>query len=254
MVLDEEDGVEEDTEYIGLVDDAYSDADDGYDEEGEEEDNEEEYPGYEETFEPQWFEGGARGCDIPTLVLNTDPAELNLDAARKEREEFKCLWEEAMAKGEDRIELGLPLEEPGRYADKEFWGKNPYDPREPRWRHDYWGDPSKMKDELWGEKEPRSARTVGAVVEEEEDDLVEGKEKDEEEVDELDRAESATVLQKVKEERGTVNGTATIRMDNIRGMFSRAAEEDDVLDVKNELGEQDKGDEGDDADEPSTNM
>ncbi|KAH8971019.1 hypothetical protein BDL97_02G121300 [Sphagnum fallax] len=285
MVLDEEDGFEEDTEYIGLVDDAYSDADDGYDEEGEEEDNEEEYPGYEEIFEPQWFEGGSRGCDIPTLVLcisflrNTDPAELNLDAARKEREEFKCLWEEAMAKGEEveelnvmhnerklaekealmrdtacRIELGLPLEEPGCYADKEFWGKNPYDPREPRWRHDYWGDPSKMKDELRREKEPRSARTVGAVVEEEEDDLVEGKEEDEEEVDELDRAESATVLQKVKEERGTVNGTATIRMDNIRGMFSRAAEEDDVLDVKNELGEQDKGDEGDDADEPSTNI
>ncbi|KAH8971002.1 hypothetical protein BDL97_02G119900 [Sphagnum fallax] len=290
MVLDEEDGVEDDTEYIGLVDDAYSDADDGYDEEGDEEDNEEEYPGYEETFEPQWFEGGARGCDIPTLVLNTDPTELNLDAARKEREELKCLWEEAMAKGEEfvppknrldcrveelnvmhnerklaekealmhdtacRIELGLPLEEPGRYADKEFWGKNPYDPREPWWRHDYWGDPSKMKDELRCEKEPRSAQTVGAVVEEEEDDLVEGKEEDEEEVDELDRAESATVLQKVKEERGTVNGTATIRMDNIRGMFSRTAEEDDVLDVKNELGEQDKGDEGDDADEPSTNM
>jgi hypothetical protein len=111
-----------------------------------------------------------------------------------------------------------------------------------------------MKDELRREKEPRSARTVGAVVEEEEDDLVEGKEEDEEEVDELDRAESATVLQKVKEERGTVNGTATIRMDNIRGMFSRTAEEDDVLDVKNELQEQDKGDEGDDADEPSTNM
>ncbi|CAK9218028.1 unnamed protein product [Sphagnum troendelagicum] len=111
-----------------------------------------------------------------------------------------------------------------------------------------------MKDELRREKEPRSARTVGAVVEEDEDDLVEGKQEDEEEVDELDRAESATVLQKVKEERGTVNGTATIRMDNIRGMFSRAAEEDDVVDVKNELGEQDKGDEGDDADEPSTNM
>ncbi|CAK9218027.1 unnamed protein product [Sphagnum troendelagicum] len=86
MVLDEEDGFEEDTEYIGLVDDAYSDADDGYDEEGEEEDNEEEYPGYEETFEPQWFEGGSRGCDIPTLVL-----------------EFKCLWEEAMAKGEEFV-------------------------------------------------------------------------------------------------------------------------------------------------------
>ncbi len=67
--------------------------------------------------------------------------------------------------------MGLPLEEPGRYADKEFWGKNPYDPREPRWRHDYWGDPSKMKDELRREKEPRSAHTVGAVVEEEEDDL-----------------------------------------------------------------------------------
>ncbi|KAH8970995.1 hypothetical protein BDL97_02G119400 [Sphagnum fallax] len=297
MVLDEEDGVEEDTEYIGLVDDAYSDADDGYDEEAEEEDNEEEYPRYEETFEPQWFEGGARGCDIPTLVLNTDPAELNLDSGRKEREEFQCLWEEAMAKGEQFvppknrldcrveelnvmhnerklaekealmrdtacIESGLPLEEPGRYADKEFWGKIPYDPREPWWRHEYQGDPSKMKDELWREKEPLSARTVGAVVEEEEDDLgmhqldhifgsvfegSDGKEEDEEEVDELDRAESATVLQKVKEERDTVNGTATIRMDNIRGMFSRTAEE-------NELGEQDKGDDADDADEPSTNM
>ncbi|CAN5966323.1 unnamed protein product [Sphagnum jensenii] len=215
MVLDEEDGVEEDTEYIGLVDDAYSDADDGYDEEGEEEDNEEEYPGNSSVSgRKPWLK--ERSLYLPRTDWTA---------------ELKSLI---------RIELGLPLEEPGRYADKEFWG------------HDYWGDPSKMKDELQREKEPHSARTVGAVVEEE-DDLVKGKEEDQEEVDELDRAESATVLQKVKEERGTVNGTATIRMDNIRGMFSRAAEEDDVLDVKNELGEQDKGDEGDDADEPSTN-
>jgi hypothetical protein len=54
---------------------------------------------------------------------------------------------------------------------------------------------------------------------------VERKEEDEEKVDELDGAESATVLQKVKEERGTVNGTAKIRMDNVRGMLSRTAEE-----------------------------
>jgi hypothetical protein len=55
------------------------------------------------------------------------------------------------------IELGLPLEEPGCNADKEFWGKNPYDPQEPQWRHDYWGDLSKMKDELRHEKDPHSA-------------------------------------------------------------------------------------------------
>ena len=68
-----------------------------------------------------------------------------------------------------RKELGLPLEEPGRFADKEFWGKNPYDPRDPRWRHDYWGDPSKLKDELRRDREPRTPRVDEAAVAEEDD-------------------------------------------------------------------------------------
>ncbi|KAH8971037.1 hypothetical protein BDL97_02G121700 [Sphagnum fallax] len=246
MVLDEEDGVEEDTEYIGLVDDAYSDADDGYDEEGEEEDNEEEYPGYEETFEHSGLKEVQE--DVIFLLLSWNSSVCGRKPWLKERSlylprtdwtaveelnvmhnERKLAEKEALMRDTAcRIELGLPLEEPGQL------------------------------DHIFGSVfEGSDMLTMGVNM-----DLgflfvcsviwglwvsVEGKEEDEEEVDELDRAELATVLQKVKEERGTVNGTATIRMDNIRGMFSRAAEE-------NELGEQDKGDEGDDADEPSTNM
>jgi hypothetical protein len=70
-----------------------------------------------------------------------------------------------------RKELGLPVEEPGRYADKEFWGKNPYDPNDPRWRHDYWGDPSKIKEDIRRDREPRVARVdETAVVEDVEDE------------------------------------------------------------------------------------
>lgn len=189
-----------------------------------------------------------------------------------------------------RKELGLPLEEPGRYADKEFWGKNPYDPRDPRWRHDYWGDPSKLKDELRRDREPRTPRVdEAAVVEEDEDDLLgaffnmisvhvaslhpkfvytepeflflrsrmscrqvvslhiilcvlcvigycclpfsywlgllnwatEGKE---EEKEELVGGDTTTHMKTANEDRGVVNGTATIHMDDVRGMFTMQPE------------------------------
>ena len=46
-----------------------------------------------------------------------------------------------------RLEFGMPLEEPGKYADDSFFGENKYNPREKRWRHDYVGDTSKSKDD-----------------------------------------------------------------------------------------------------------
>lgn len=40
-----------------------------------------------------------------------------------------------------RQALGLPLEEPGRYKDSSFSGKDEYDPANPLYRYDYWGEP-----------------------------------------------------------------------------------------------------------------
>lgn len=40
-----------------------------------------------------------------------------------------------------RQALGLPLQEPGRYVDPSILGKDQYDPSNPLYRYDYWGEP-----------------------------------------------------------------------------------------------------------------
>ena len=40
-----------------------------------------------------------------------------------------------------RQALGLPLQEPGRYVDPNILGKDQYDPSNPLYRYDYWGEP-----------------------------------------------------------------------------------------------------------------
>lgn len=40
-----------------------------------------------------------------------------------------------------RRALGLPLDEPGRYVDASYFGKDRYDPTNPLYRYDYWGEP-----------------------------------------------------------------------------------------------------------------
>lgn len=65
--MDEEEGVDDD-----LDDDiaSYMEDEDDDDDDDEEYDEEEmTFDGEEETFVPQWFEGGSREYDIPTLVL-----------------------------------------------------------------------------------------------------------------------------------------------------------------------------------------
>ncbi|MCO5558851.1 hypothetical protein L7F22_012440 [Adiantum nelumboides] len=124
-------------------------------------------------------------CDkkFLSLVLTQHEWELDMDSARKEREAVNKAREEAEKKGEEfekpkpqrikyieeldimnwqryleeheavqrdrvnRLEFGLPLEEPGKYADDSFFGENKYNPREKRWRKDYLGDYSKFKDD-----------------------------------------------------------------------------------------------------------
>ncbi|KAJ4972527.1 hypothetical protein NE237_005701 [Protea cynaroides] len=114
---------------------------------------------------------------LPKMILKTNIKELNLDAARAERELNNKLKREAKERGEEfketklrrniemdeydlihwrrsfeerealirdiscRQALGLPLEEPGRYVDDDYFGTDHYDPSKALYRYDYWGEP-----------------------------------------------------------------------------------------------------------------
>ncbi|KAK9108415.1 hypothetical protein Syun_024426 [Stephania yunnanensis] len=114
---------------------------------------------------------------LPKMILKTNVKELDLKAARAERELNRRLEREAKERGEFykvaklrrnlemdeydfihwqrsveerealirdiscRRALGLPLEEPGRYVDASQFGKDHYDPSNPLYRYDYWGEP-----------------------------------------------------------------------------------------------------------------
>ncbi|KAL3025382.1 hypothetical protein AAZX31_04G176300 [Glycine max] len=114
---------------------------------------------------------------LPQTTLKTSVKELDLEAALAERELHIKLRTEAEDRGEKykitklrrnvemdeydymhwrrsfeeretlirdiscRKVLGLPLEEPGRYMDASFFGKDQYDPTSPLYRYDYWGEP-----------------------------------------------------------------------------------------------------------------
>ncbi|CAM6104448.1 unnamed protein product [Calypogeia fissa] len=207
--------------------------------------------------------------EVPTIVLHVEDKDMDLEAARAEKEVFSNLRAEAEANGEEfqqpegrferrlkelndahqqrwteqyealnrdracRVELGLPLEEPGRYADKSFWGTNPYDPREPQWRHDYWGDPSKLKDELRKEREPRARPEEPAEVDDDFVDEFGGDLTTQEEGVELISDEEgfiyddpdARIILGEPEDRRAVNGTAAKSLANIGGTVD--VEEDD---------------------------
>ncbi|KAL3687505.1 hypothetical protein R1sor_013814 [Riccia sorocarpa] len=283
MTLDAEDGV---------------DSDDG--EEYEDWANVDDDPDPEWETEPGIQHESAPGFEVPTIVLYVEDKYMNLPAARAEREAWKALEIKAQSRGEEfvppesrferrvrelndmhqrrwdeerealvrdrvsRLQAGLPLEEPGRYADKSFWGKNLYDPREPQWRHDYWGDPSKLKDELRKEREPRVRsvdETVGGVDEDEDDllDVIAGEGTMLSEEGVLDPEEDGFLndstsgdneKQRVtygddKEDRGAVNGTATKRIDAVREIFD--VEENDWNFVD------ESGDEGDKQSDDTNN-
>ncbi|XP_031271860.1 protein PLASTID TRANSCRIPTIONALLY ACTIVE 10 [Pistacia vera] len=140
--------------------------------------------------------------ELPKTILKTSVKELDLEAAFAEREQHNRLRREATERGEDykismlrrntemdeydfihwrrsfeerealirdiscRQALGLPLEEPGRYKDASFFGKDQYDPSNPLYRYDYWGEPKnseKSKQERMADAHNKSIVGKGMV-------------------------------------------------------------------------------------------
>ncbi|KAB1217311.1 hypothetical protein CJ030_MR4G021010 [Morella rubra] len=139
---------------------------------------------------------------IPKMILKTSVKELDLEAAFAEREHHNKLRREAKERGEKykitklrrntemdeydlihwrrsleerealirdiscRQAVGLPLEEPGRYKDASFFGKDQYDPSNPLYRYDYWGEPKnseKSKQERMTDAHNKSIVGKGTV-------------------------------------------------------------------------------------------
>ena len=62
--------------------------------------------------------------------------------------------------------LGLPLEEPGKLVDASYFGKGQYDPQNPLYRYDYWGEPKnseKSKQERMRDAHNKSIVGKGTV-------------------------------------------------------------------------------------------
>ncbi|KZV24851.1 hypothetical protein F511_14734 [Dorcoceras hygrometricum] len=114
---------------------------------------------------------------IPRMTVRISVTELDLEAALAERQLHNKLRKEAEERGETykitklrrneemdeydlihwrrsleereallrdiscRRALGLPLDEPGRNVDPSLLGKDQYDPDNPLYRYDYWGEP-----------------------------------------------------------------------------------------------------------------
>ncbi|MCH98957.1 hypothetical protein A2U01_0019966, partial [Trifolium medium] len=86
-----------------------------------------------------WKEAKDRGEEykITTLKRNIEMDEYDFMHWRRSFEEREALIRDISC----RKTLGLPLEEPGRYVDASFFGKDKYDPESPLYRYDYWGEP-----------------------------------------------------------------------------------------------------------------
>ncbi|KAK7302219.1 hypothetical protein RJT34_13103 [Clitoria ternatea] len=121
---------------------------------------------------------------IPKTILKVSVTELDLQAAYAERQHHDKLCKEVKDRGEEykitklrrniemdeydymqwrrsfeerealirdiscRKALDLPLEEPGRYVDASYFGKDKYDPTSPLYRYDYWGEPKNSEKSL----------------------------------------------------------------------------------------------------------
>lgn len=139
---------------------------------------------------------------LPLTILKTSVKELDVEAAFAERQYHNQMKKEAEDRGEKykvtklrrniemdeydlihwrrsfeereallrdiscRQALGLPLEEPGRYKDVSFFGKDQYDPDNPLYRYDYWGEPKnseKTKQDRMTEAHNKSIVGKGVV-------------------------------------------------------------------------------------------
>lgn len=74
---------------------------------------------------------------ITQLKRNIEMDEYDLLHWRRSLEEREALFRDISC----RRALGLPLEEPGKYKEASFFGKDQYDPDSALYRYDYWGEP-----------------------------------------------------------------------------------------------------------------
>ncbi|KAK3166251.1 hypothetical protein QOZ80_1AG0043350 [Eleusine coracana subsp. coracana] len=157
-------------------------------------------PSFNEENRVEYTEGYFKETLLKKKVVNINIEELDLDAARAERQLIKKLKKEAEERGEEykvgklrrnkemdeydlmqwrrsfeerealirdiccRKALGLPIEEPGRYDvdETEVYGKDYYDPEKPMYRYDYWGEPKNTeKTKLEREVEFHNQQIVG---------------------------------------------------------------------------------------------
>ncbi|WVZ67776.1 hypothetical protein U9M48_016813 [Paspalum notatum var. saurae] len=155
---------------------------------------------FDEENRVEYTEGYFKETLVKKKVVNVNIKELDLDAARAERQLIKKMKKEAEERGEEykvdklrrnkemdeydlmqwrrsfeerealirdiccRKALGLPIEEPGRYDvdETEVFGKDYYDPEKPMYRYDYWGEPKNTeKTKLEREVEFHNQQVVG---------------------------------------------------------------------------------------------
>ncbi|CAO2182017.1 unnamed protein product [Urochloa humidicola] len=155
---------------------------------------------FDEQNRIEYTEGYFKETLLKKKVVNVNIKELDLDAARAERQLIKKLKKEAEERGEEyrvgklrrnkemdeydlmqwrrsfeerealirdiccRKALGLPIEEPGRYDvdETEVYGKDYYDPEKPMYRYDYWGEPKNTeKTRLERDVERHNQQIVG---------------------------------------------------------------------------------------------
>uniref|UniRef100_A0A6M2F7P0 Uncharacterized protein n=1 Tax=Populus davidiana TaxID=266767 RepID=A0A6M2F7P0_9ROSI len=99
---------------------------------------------------------------ITKLRRNIEMDEYDLLHWRRSFEEREALIRDISC----RRALGLPLEEPGKYKPASFFGKDQYDPENPLYRYDYWGEPKnseKSKQERMTELHNKSIVGKGNV-------------------------------------------------------------------------------------------
>ncbi|KAI3673593.1 hypothetical protein L6452_39716 [Arctium lappa] len=173
----------------------------------------------------QAMEGGATSYKIDKLRRNHEMDEYDLVHWRRSLEEREALLRDISC----RRALGLPLEEPGSYHDPNSVAKDKYDPENPLYRYDYWGEPKsseKSKQErmrdfhnkgiigrgmVWYETSYEDA--MKRTAETEAAEMLQSKHQDEDDEDEVDNVIYSIITEPQPEVNGVQSNAFTDEFD-----------------------------------------